>query len=39
MFFCAPASVFTEIFFCIISWSMPVIAIVMKAPATICFHR
>ena len=39
MFCCAPRSVRTEMFFCIISWSSPVIAIAMKAPASSCLAQ
>ena len=38
MFFCESRKVRTEMFFCIISWSMPVMAMVMNMPATMCFH-
>ena len=39
MFFCESFNVFTLIFFCIISWSSPVMAIAINIPPTICFKR
>jgi len=35
MFFCGSGRVLTEMLFCIISWSMPVMAMVMKMPAPV----
>jgi hypothetical protein len=39
MFFWESFSVLTLMFFCIISWSIPVMVMEMKAPATICFTK
>ena len=38
-FFCESPNFFTLIFFCIISWSRPVMAIVINAPPMICFRK
>jgi hypothetical protein len=39
MFFFAPPTVATLRFFCIISWSSPVMAMVMNIPANTCFRK
>lgn len=39
MFFFESFRLLTLIFFCIISWSSPVMAMVMKAPPSICFKK